>query len=130
MAAAFALPDPLQTLNFGLGFHFGALFGVVGELLGIVACLAAIFFVVSGLVMWWQRRPAHAWGVPKAVAGPMWAPFPTALVVMTAILAALMPTFGLTLVAALAVDAVVLRLLAMRARGPLPSDLAASDLQR
>lgn len=107
-------PWLLKLTVAGLGFHFGALFGLVGEVLGIVACLAAIFFGVSGLVMWWKRRPAHAWGVPKAVTGPLWAPFPTGLVVLTALLAVLMPTFGVTLVLAVAVDAVVLRWMGRR----------------
>jgi uncharacterized iron-regulated membrane protein len=107
-------PWLLKLTVIGLGFHFGALFGLVGELLGIVACLAAIFFVVSGLVMWWKRRPAFAWGVPKAVAGQMWAPFPTGLVVATAVFSVLLPTFGVTLVVALAVDAIVLRWMGRR----------------
>lgn len=108
-----AYPWLLKLTVIGLGFHFGALFGVVGQVLGILACAAPIFFVISGVVMWWQRKPAHAWGVPKVVEGG-WQPFPRALVAMIVVLGVVMPTFGASLVLALMVDAAVQRLAARR----------------
>ncbi len=107
-------PWLLKLTVIGLGFHFGALFGVVGQVLGIVACLAPIFFIVSGFVMWWKRKPAHAWGLPRATEGT-WKPFPRGLIAIVAVLSLLMPTFGASLLLALAVDAALLRITARRA---------------
>lgn len=104
-------PWLLKLTVFGLGFHFGALFGTTGQVLGIVACVAPIFFIVSGVVMWWKRKPAHAWGLPKATEAT-WRPFPRALIVMVAIFSVVIPTFGITLILALVTDSLVLRALA------------------
>lgn len=104
-------PLLLKITVFGLGFHFGALFGTVGQVIGILACVAPIFFMVSGVVMWWKRKPAHAWGLPRAT-DATWRPFPTPLIAMVALFSILIPTFGVTLLLALAVDAMVLRLTA------------------
>lgn len=107
-------PWLLKLTVFGLGFHFGALFGTVGQVLGIIACIAPIFFIVSGIVMWWKRKPAHAWALPRAT-GDGWKPFPRALVAGIVAFSVLIPTFGVSLVIALAIDSAVLRLVAGRA---------------
>ena len=94
----------------GLSFHFGDLFGVVNQVLGTLACIGLIFFTVSGVVMWWKRKPVNAWGLPKAVPGG-WAPFPKGLKALIVIECILMPALGVSLLIALGIDTLVLRFL-------------------
>ncbi|MBS1816861.1 MAG: PepSY domain-containing protein [Acidobacteria bacterium] len=107
-------PWLLKLTVLGLGFHFGSLFGTVGQFLGIVACIAPIFFTVSGVVMWWKRKPAGAWGLPKAL-DDGWRPFPRGLVAIIAIFCLAIPTFLASLLLALAIDEVVLQAVRRRA---------------
>ncbi len=80
----------------GLSFHFGDLFGVFNQVLGILACLVLIFFTVSGIVMWWKRRPANAWGLPRVVPGGL-SPMPRGLIAIIVVLCVLQPTLGISL---------------------------------
>lgn len=48
----------------GIPFHRGE-FGVWNQVLLILTALAALFSVVSGLVMWWMRRPGGRLAAPK-----------------------------------------------------------------
>lgn len=51
----YALIPKLKLL--GIYFHEGKLFGLANQILCTVACLAIIFSVLSGAVLWWKRRP-------------------------------------------------------------------------
>jgi uncharacterized iron-regulated membrane protein len=100
----------------GLSFHFGDLFGITNLVLGILACLALIFFTISGVVMWWKRRPANTWGLPRAVEGGLLTPFPKGLTALIVVLCVLQPTLGISLLIALGVDWLVLRLVKKRTK--------------
>ena len=50
------MPLLAQATAVGIPFHRGE-FGLWNQALLALAALAAMFSVVSGLVMWWQRRP-------------------------------------------------------------------------
>ena len=39
--------------------------GLWNTILNTVYCLTVIFMVVSGVVMWWKRRPAGTLGAPR-----------------------------------------------------------------
>jgi uncharacterized iron-regulated membrane protein len=71
--------------------------------------LTALFLVilsVSGVVMWWKRRPEGALGAPMALHRPQTGAILVASVVALAIY---MPMFGLTLVLTLLLEFFVLR---------------------
>ena len=40
------------------------MFGLANQLLMLLACLLILLASVSGLVMWWKRRPQGHFGVP------------------------------------------------------------------
>ena len=40
------------------------MFGLANQLLMAAVCLLIIFSSVSGLVLWWKRRPGERFGVP------------------------------------------------------------------
>ncbi len=104
-----------QATAAGIPFHRGE-FGLWNQVLLALAALAAVFSVVSGVAMWWKRRPKGRLAAPPlAVAqlrrAPRWR-WP-----VTAGLAWAMPVFGWSLVA-LAVLEGVMRLPLRPQAGP------------
>jgi len=95
-----------KAMAVGIAFHEGAM-GVWNVALVTLFCLSVIFLSVSGLVMWWMRRPRGAARLlpPVAEPGPLWK---TGAIVMLA-LALLFPLSGAVLVAVLALDLLVIR---------------------
>ena len=90
----------------GIPFHMG-LMGTWNFILNVVFCLSVIFLAVSGVVMWVKRRPSRA---GRLAAPPMPADLPfwkgAVLVGLFASLA--FPLVGLTLLAVLAFDVLLL----------------------
>jgi len=92
-----------QATGVGIPFHRGE-FGVWNQALLAFAALAAVFSVVSGLVMWWKRRPkgrvaAPPLGVAQLRQAPVW------LWAVLALLGWAMPLFGWSLVVLVALEA-------------------------
>jgi uncharacterized iron-regulated membrane protein len=96
------LPALARATAVGIPFHRGE-FGVWNQLLLALAALAAVFSVVSGVVMWWQRRPRGKVGAPTLPARhlkqvPLW------LWPLMAALAWALPVFGWSLLVMLALE--------------------------
>jgi len=53
-----------KAMAVGIALHEGTM-GLWNTILNTAYCLTVIFMVVSGLVMWWKRRPAGALGAPR-----------------------------------------------------------------
>ncbi len=53
-----------RTVESGVKLHEGKMFGLANQLLMALVCLLILFGAVSGLLLWWQRRPAGRLGVP------------------------------------------------------------------
>lgn len=93
---------PAKGMAVGIAFHEGDM-GWWNVILNIVFCLSVVFLSVSGVVMWWLRRPEGA----KRLAAP---PIPTHLplfkgaVLLMLVLSLAFPLVGLTLVAVLLLD--------------------------
>lgn len=72
-----------RAVESGVKLHEGKMFGLANQLLMAMVCLLIIFSAVSGLVIWWKRRPAGRLGVPPLRHDlPRWK---VALVVMAAL---------------------------------------------
>jgi uncharacterized iron-regulated membrane protein len=98
-----------RMMAVGVAFHEGDL-GLWNLVLNTLFCGAIILMSVSGIVMWWLRRPA---GAGRLVAPPRQADlglWKTASLLVVAVGIAF-PLAGLTLLAAVLVDALVLRYL-------------------
>ncbi|MFI0397181.1 PepSY-associated TM helix domain-containing protein [Paracoccus sp. p1-h21] len=96
-----------KAMAWGIAFHEGDL-GVWNLTLNTAFCLSVIFISLSGLVMWWKRRPSRAARLaapPKPANLPLWKTA-SALVV---VLGVLFPMAGLAILLALAVDLTLLR---------------------
>lgn len=94
-----------KAMAWGIAFHEGDL-GAWNLALNTLFCLALILVSVSGLVMWLKRRPAGArLGAPPR---PAEIPYAKGALLVTLALALAFPMLGLTLLAVIALDLVVL----------------------
>ncbi|KFX71648.1 peptidase [Pseudomonas taeanensis MS-3] len=90
-----------KTVETGVMLHEGKLFGMPNQLLMLAVCLLVLLSAVSGMVMWWQRRPQGRLGVPPLRHDlPRWK---TAIVVML-LLGAAFPLVGASLLLIWALD--------------------------
>lgn len=95
-----------RLVGWGVAIHEGQAFGWANQLLNLLTALGLSLLAVSSVVLWWRRRPDGVLGAPAVAregsAGP-------AIVVLVAILAVLLPLFGVTMAAVLLIERVVLR---------------------
>lgn len=96
-----------KVMAVSIPFHMG-LVGLWNLALNTIVCLSVLFLSVTGIVMWWMRRPSKGavrLFPPQVPADrPHWR---SAMVIMLAVSMAF-PLAGLTLVAVLALDLLVL----------------------
>jgi uncharacterized iron-regulated membrane protein len=102
-----------QAVEMGISIHMGKYFGFANQLLMLAACLIVILLCVSGLVLWWQRRPEGRLGAPAMlITDGQPSKIPLAIV---AVLGVAFPLVGLSLVTVLALDYfVIARIPALR----------------
>ncbi|MFK3972360.1 PepSY-associated TM helix domain-containing protein [Pseudomonas sp. NPDC087358] len=53
-----------KATELGVMLHEGKMFGWMNQLLILFICLMVLLSSVSGLVIWWKRRPQNRFGVP------------------------------------------------------------------
>jgi uncharacterized iron-regulated membrane protein len=100
-------------VEMGIAIHMGKYFGFANQLVMLAACLIVILLCVSGLVLWWQRRPEGRLGAPAMlITDGQPSKIPLAIV---AVLGIAFPLVGLSLVTVLALDYfVIARIPALR----------------
>jgi uncharacterized iron-regulated membrane protein len=54
-----------KATELGVMLHEGKMFGLFNQLLILLVCLMVLLSSVSGLVIWWKRRPQNGFGVPR-----------------------------------------------------------------
>ncbi|WP_410497782.1 PepSY-associated TM helix domain-containing protein [Chitinibacter sp. S2-10] len=54
-----------KTVEYGISIHEGKLFGLANQLLMLSVCLMLMMTCITGIVMWWKRRPTGELGAPK-----------------------------------------------------------------
>ncbi len=98
--SGFADKHPIdRAINIGIAWHEGALFGLANQIMGLLIALALMVLSVFGVVLWLKRRPSGRLAAP-----PHGGRMPRAFIVAIAILALLLPLFGISLIAILLVD--------------------------
>ncbi len=95
-----------RLVGIGVAAHEGRLFGLANQLLGLFTAVGLVAACVSAVVLWWQRRPATVLGAPPPRRNPrtvpVWLWGPIVLVGL------LLPLMGLTLIAVLGLEWLVL----------------------
>ena len=94
-----------RATELGVMLHEGKMFGRFNQILVLVVCLMILLGAVSGLIMWWQRRPQGRLGVPPLRHDlPRWK---TAMLVI-GLLALAFPLVGASLVVVWLLDRLLL----------------------
>ncbi|HEU5080995.1 MAG TPA: PepSY domain-containing protein [Opitutaceae bacterium] len=84
-----------QFYSFGIIAHEGQLFGLTNQILGSVACIGVILLAVTGVMLWWIRRPKGALAAP--VSSVRLFGVSRGAVAIAVILAAMLPLMAATL---------------------------------
>jgi uncharacterized iron-regulated membrane protein len=95
-----------KAVEYGISIHEGKLFGLANQLLMLAVCLMLVLTCVSGVVMWWKRRPQGQLGAPKTPLS-LWRVKPALAVVIA--LTLVLPTVLASLILVFALDYLLLR---------------------
>jgi len=95
-----------RLVGFGVAVHEGQLFGWANVVLNAFAATSMLLVSVSGIVMWWRRRPPAVLGAPPGLGAGGATPL---LLLPVLFLAVALPMFGLSLILVLLVERLVLR---------------------
>ena len=82
-----------KAIELGVQIHMGRYFGLANQLLMLLPCITIIVLVITGVTMWWRRRPSGKLGAPPPVSG---ARLRGALTILAAA-GVVMPLFGASL---------------------------------
>ena len=91
-----------KAIELGVQLHMGNYFGRANQILMLVPCLGIVLLVISGIWMWWKRKPGGKLAAPPKVPG---ARLQIAIGVMV-VAGAVLPLFGASLIAVFALDRV------------------------
>ncbi|WP_219469742.1 PepSY-associated TM helix domain-containing protein [Nonomuraea rhizosphaerae] len=95
-----------KAVEQGIAMHEGRRYGTANLLVMLGACLALITLVVTGVWMWWKRRPQGRVGAPARTTSRR---ATYGVIAIMAVLGVLFPLAGVTMVVALLLDWLVLR---------------------
>ena len=95
-----------RATELGVMLHEGKMFGALNQIIILLVCLMILLGSVSGLVMWWKRRPDGGLGVPPLRHDlPRW----KAAVAVMLVLGVMFPLVGVSMVVMWGVDSLVVR---------------------
>ncbi|EJM64238.1 putative iron-regulated membrane protein [Pseudomonas sp. GM50] len=107
-----------RATEVGVMLHEGKMFGPFNQIVVLLICLMILLSAVSGVVIWWKRRPQGKFGVPPLRHDlPKWK---TAMVIMFG-LAVMFPLVGASLVVVWVLDRVLLSRLSRQTESTSPS---------
>jgi uncharacterized iron-regulated membrane protein len=103
-------PFLAQVREIGMQAHTGTLFGIANQIVLALLVIATIALILIGYRMWWKRSPYGEGKLPPApppALRQLTAPVGVPVVLVTVVLAWLMPAFGVSLAAFIVLDLVV-----------------------
>ena len=91
-----------KAFEWGIAVHQGLQYGQLNRIVMLIGCIGVWVLGISGLMMWWKRRPKRGGlGAPPAPVGPR---AKTAVLAIVLPLAVLYPLTGLSLALVLGAD--------------------------
>lgn len=55
-----------KWMAWGITVHKGLEYGLPNQIAGLLVCMGIVGMVVSGIVLWWKRKPSGQLGAPKS----------------------------------------------------------------
>ncbi|QDV28763.1 PepSY-associated TM helix [Planctopirus ephydatiae] len=100
-----------RVVSIGIALHEGRLFGWPNQLLGLLTALGLILLSCTGPLMWWRRRAPGTLGAPaeSKIAMRHEVLFALPFMLFVILLGILLPMFGVSLLAVLLIERVILR---------------------
>ncbi len=95
-----------RVVGTGIAAHEGQLFGLANQLLGLFTTLGLVTLSLSGLLMWWRRRPEGVLGAPAPVRKVRFTP---ALVAFLLAFGLYMPFLGASMLLVALTERLILR---------------------
>jgi uncharacterized iron-regulated membrane protein len=95
-----------RVVGYGVAVHEGQLFGLANQLLNVATAAGLMLLSVSSVILWWRRRPEGVLGAPTARPRRGLA---IGFFVVLIGMGILLPLFGITVLAVVAVERLVLR---------------------
>ena len=95
-----------RIVGYGVAAHEGQLFGIANQLLGLFTAIGLVLLSVSSVLLWWRRKPDGVLGAPPALVRP---PVAAGFVALLVILGLFLPLLGVSMLAVLAVEWLLLR---------------------
>jgi uncharacterized iron-regulated membrane protein len=100
-----------RLTSFGIAMHMGNQLGWLTRISATVACLGVLLSALTGLLMWWKRRPSGRSGLPGPASPATRANTPKRAMVTVAVVAVtlgvLFPAFGISLIVVLVAEAII-----------------------
>ncbi|MBA2875690.1 PepSY-associated TM helix domain-containing protein [Thermaerobacillus caldiproteolyticus] len=94
-----------KAITIGIALHEGRLFGLVNQMINLIACLGLILIAVSSFVMWRKRKPQGKLGAPAKAQDKK---VMRAVTVMMFVMGCIMPLVGISIIAVLLLDKLVI----------------------
>lgn len=105
----FADKHPIdKVIGYGIAWHEGQLLGWFNQLIGVLTTLALILLAISGFIMWRRRKPGGQLGAPKKTRSDASL---KGVAAITIIMACLLPLLGVSLIALLLIEKLLLPLI-------------------
>ena len=100
-----------RITSWSVDMHMGTQYGILTRILATGLCLGLLTSIATATIMWWKRRPTGSTGLPGRTTDTMKSNTPrgavAAIGVIATALAVLYPSFGVTLLLVLIIEAIV-----------------------
>jgi uncharacterized iron-regulated membrane protein len=84
-----------RVIGTGIAAHEGQLFGLANQMLSLFTTIGLVTLSLSGLVMWWRRKPEGVLGAPAQIRR---VPFSVGLIVLLVALGLYFPFLGASII--------------------------------
>ncbi|WP_028401506.1 PepSY-associated TM helix domain-containing protein [Ectobacillus panaciterrae] len=95
-----------KAISIGVALHEGRYFGLANQLLDLIICLGLIGISLTGIMMWWKRKPSGTLGAPSL---PKNFRLLKGVTILIIILGIIFPLVGASFLVVLALDWLIIK---------------------